>query len=1073
MATTLGSLVVDLQANTALFLRGMDRAENSVNRLERNIRTQFSRINRTIQGFQFIIGGALVTGLSTMVGNVTKAIETTGRFADRINISVEELTRLQYAAQSTGVPIQILNTALQRQVRRIAEAEAGNTSYQKALGDLEISLEEIIGLSPDQQFLRIAEAMQGLSTQGERVRLAMQFWDTEGVALIQTVNQGTDAIMAMARESDELGNTLTGNTVASAIRFNEAWARLSTSIGNVARDLVTLLAPALSTLADWLRVAIRGLRDFFQWLGLIDQSIDTLSLEAVNKQIEATEEKLESARQAMERLDDTFAGRTGSMARNAAAARVADLEEQLEELESRQIKIEAQSKLTEGAVDSFTGSLDRQKQKTEEITSPTDEYINSLNRQLEALQFVQFQVELLLDWYDRLPPHLQVLIDANKALANELDRLGVAVEEVTEPQINTFAELMIEQLKRVESAFVTFWENVLLGNKNLFDNFRRLAISILAEIIHTYTTKKIVATIETIIRGASGQQGQGQGQQRQGGILGAGVQLLGQLAGGAVGVVLGSVLGSLLGGGSRIKESQLFAGNLLGRQPGSLASNVASPFGTNIAFGFHRIGGEGQLSNAEAERILTTLENASEVMVAIDEMIVGTLDDARIGNIRNILASSTAGSLNYDPANVDQFIRDRFTNIFASIDESNLGAVFREFSAGLQGDELLQYANDVARIHEIFHEGGQIFDDLASAAETVNALMEDFVEQGESIAEVLQRIQATNAVLSQIGLGGATAASSRFNQDVLAAVGGDVSRLGELVDTFFSTFFTDIENLERMIADLSPVISEVLAGLDTTRQGFAGDFLRLIEEGLLSPDDIATWLQAGEAIRSLIDLEEQLAQIRENEANAARQAEIEKLTQLQAILNDNLNTINALIVAEQQLQVQIDSVVEAIRGTFGNTIEELRLSLLDSEGQYGFFVSAAESLAVGLDTLTDPAEIQRRMDEINRRITQALGVLDETQVQTVAPDFIAFLESVLQSGEQRLTQLSEESIGRQEEFEARRDTILQDLADSVSAAAALNNQSSTQFSSAVAAFGQIASTPRQIQISFNQDLVGA
>lgn len=1058
MATTLGALVVDLQANTALFLRGMERAENSVNRLERNIKTQFRSINRTIQSFNFLIGGALVTGVANLVGNVTKGIEEIGRFSERIGISIENLSRLQYVAESSGVAIGTMNTALQRQVRRLAEAAAGNTSYQKALTDLKINLNDIINLSPDQQFLLIAEAMQGIASQGERVRLAMQLWDTEGVALLQVVNQGTDAIRAMMEESDSLSRTLNKGAVETAKSFNEAWTRLGSSLKALAQDIILLLGPALIKLADWIRIAVRGLRDFFEWIGLIDRRVDEFSLEGINRQIEETTQRLEQARDILNNLDASGAQGLG---REGAARRVSALENELKNLEDRKRTLEESTKDLIRTTDDYTGSVGNQTEKLKQIKSPTDQYIESLDNKLKALQFVRYQVELLLDWYDRLPPAMQVIIDANDELNKELERLTGTVKKVTDTDTKTFAELMIEQLKRVESAFVTFWENVLSGNKNLFDNFKRLAISVLAEIIHEYTTKTIVAKIKTVLEGATGRQQPG----GQGGILGTVQGLLGALAGGGIATLIGAGLSSLFGSGDRTKESQLFFGNPRSPVGGGLNINTASPFGRQISFGLHRVGGEGQLSDSEAARVLDTLENASEVMAGIDEILVGSIEQWRLDRVQNALARAPIGSVNYSPEKVATTIRDRYSRVFNAVN-THLGDVFKEFAAGLEGDVLLQFAHDMARINEIFYEGGQIFSDVATAAETINVLMSDFVQEGESMAAVLERINAVNAVLGQVGLPGDTAAASRFNMEVLAGSGGSISDLSNQVDRFFSSWLSDEDNLIRRIGDLGPIVDDLLAGLGTTRDTLYTDFITGIEQGLLSPDQVNMFFDTNDALQELINLEEQLADIR-------RQGELAVLSDLQNELNATVSSIESLIAVEQQLQAQIDSIVEAIRGAFGKTIEDIKLSILDTEGQYGFLSNMAETLAAGLGDLADPEEIRRRMDRINDYVSRAYGLLTEEQLQEAAPGFISFLESVLGIGEARLSELSEESIMRQNDLEARRETVLSELADAVATAAALNAQSSNTFSGAVANFASAAATPQQINVSITGGLVDA
>jgi len=164
----------------------------------------------------------------------------------RIGASTEALSQYNYVAKLSGVEFGQLTTAWQRQTRRIAEAAAGTGVAVAALDRLNLSAQELNQLAPEDQFERIAEAMQGVENSSERVRLAQQLWDSEGVKLVQIVNSGTDAIAAMRAEADALGLTISQDTANAMASYNDEVDRLKFAAQGVSQTLLSELVPAMT-----------------------------------------------------------------------------------------------------------------------------------------------------------------------------------------------------------------------------------------------------------------------------------------------------------------------------------------------------------------------------------------------------------------------------------------------------------------------------------------------------------------------------------------------------------------------------------------------------------------------------------------------------------------------------------------------------------------------------------------------------------------------------------------------------------------------------------------------------------
>lgn len=203
--------------------------------------------------------GAAIAGMGTalfaMAKTTATAYDKVQKFSDRIGISVEALSKYHHVAELSGVSIEAMNMGFQRMTRRISEAEAGTGVAGKALEELGISIADIAGQAPDKQFEIIAGALEGVSFQGDKARIAMQFFDSEGVALLQTLKGGTAGLEEMKAEAEKFGLVVSAKAGANAAAFNDSLTRLMGSFKGLKNYMAEQVMPTITGLAnrmaDW------------------------------------------------------------------------------------------------------------------------------------------------------------------------------------------------------------------------------------------------------------------------------------------------------------------------------------------------------------------------------------------------------------------------------------------------------------------------------------------------------------------------------------------------------------------------------------------------------------------------------------------------------------------------------------------------------------------------------------------------------------------------------------------------------------------------------------------------------
>lgn len=249
MATSIAKVSVALTASTGKFVSGMKKSEKSTEKLNRRLQ----RSKKLAAGFMVALGS--FAGFAAFNARTMATIDTLAKTSDKLGIATEQLTSMRLAAELTGVSANTLDMAMQRMVRRVAEAAQGTGEAVKALEELGLDAEYLATLSPDQQFRAIADAMGSVSNQGDRVRLAMRLFDSEGVALVNTLALGRDGLDDVADRANKLGITLSRVDAAKVEQANDAIHMLRMTARGLSNQIAVALAPQITDTAnrmtDW------------------------------------------------------------------------------------------------------------------------------------------------------------------------------------------------------------------------------------------------------------------------------------------------------------------------------------------------------------------------------------------------------------------------------------------------------------------------------------------------------------------------------------------------------------------------------------------------------------------------------------------------------------------------------------------------------------------------------------------------------------------------------------------------------------------------------------------------------
>lgn len=249
MPKKVGSLDVELTANTAKLKRDMSSGE----RIIRASASRMSSAAKTASRALSAIGTAAAAGavgLSIMVRRTSENIDATAKFADVIGLTTEQLTGYQLASKITGATLGQLNTGLTRLQKNIADAEAGLATAVREFDRLGIAVEDLRGLSTDEQIKLIADRFKQLPTTIDRSSVALNLFGRSGIQLGKLLNEGSEGINRFQREADELGLAFNRIDAAKVEEANDSLTRAKAISDGFSQSLTIELAPVIKSITD-------------------------------------------------------------------------------------------------------------------------------------------------------------------------------------------------------------------------------------------------------------------------------------------------------------------------------------------------------------------------------------------------------------------------------------------------------------------------------------------------------------------------------------------------------------------------------------------------------------------------------------------------------------------------------------------------------------------------------------------------------------------------------------------------------------------------------------------------------
>lgn len=248
-------------------------------------RAVFDGVKRNIEGVERAAAGirgafGALTGVLTagaFAGFVRGGIDAADALDDlseKLGITVENLSALQYAGKVSGTSAEQLGDGLRKLSINLQAGASGSKEMQTAFAALGISAGELGRLKTDEALARIATQFAEMENGAGKTALAVKLFGKSGADMIPVLNLGADGLARMGVEARQFGAVVGTEAAAAAARFNDNLARLQAGVQGFGSAIAAQVSGPLANMLEQLLESQRIFGGFASALYNIGLGVD-------------------------------------------------------------------------------------------------------------------------------------------------------------------------------------------------------------------------------------------------------------------------------------------------------------------------------------------------------------------------------------------------------------------------------------------------------------------------------------------------------------------------------------------------------------------------------------------------------------------------------------------------------------------------------------------------------------------------------------------------------------------------------------------------------------------------------
>ncbi len=210
------------------------------------------------------VGTAIVAALALSVKAVLELGDEIQKMSLRTGIAMENLSKLGYIAELSGFNLQTLDKGIKQMAKSLVQADDGLETYNREFERIGLNVKELMALSPEEAFWKIAEAVAAVENPMMRTQAATVIFGRAGYEMLPMLAQGSEGIRKMREDAEKFAPIIDeklGNAMAS---LKDRLSEVSMGFKKVQISIASALLPYLEPLVEKIRDIIHAIADWMK-----------------------------------------------------------------------------------------------------------------------------------------------------------------------------------------------------------------------------------------------------------------------------------------------------------------------------------------------------------------------------------------------------------------------------------------------------------------------------------------------------------------------------------------------------------------------------------------------------------------------------------------------------------------------------------------------------------------------------------------------------------------------------------------------------------------------------------------
>lgn len=214
------------------------------------------------------VGGALTAG--SLVWGIKQSIDRIDQLntkAKTLGTTTDALSRLGYVADQAESSQESLAKGMARVGRATDDvAVRGVREMADLYAKLGVNAQDLAKLAPDQQFLKIGEAIGKLNNSTDQLVATQRIFGRSSGDLVNIFRLSREELAKLTAEADKFGITVSQKNAERIAQANDAINKLASAWGGLKNELAIAATPAITAAANAGANELRNQRGLWAWI---------------------------------------------------------------------------------------------------------------------------------------------------------------------------------------------------------------------------------------------------------------------------------------------------------------------------------------------------------------------------------------------------------------------------------------------------------------------------------------------------------------------------------------------------------------------------------------------------------------------------------------------------------------------------------------------------------------------------------------------------------------------------------------------------------------------------------------